>query len=300
MQVQSPPFLPLPVRDGIAPSYIWIPEGHWDNVFLFLQDHFPDVAAHTWRARLDKQEVVDQHGNVLIADSTVKRGMCIYYYREIENETPIPLHEEILFQDEHLLVVDKPHFLPVIPSGRFLQETLLVRLKKNTGLMDLTPIHRLDRETAGVMLFSHNPSTRGQYQSLFQRKSMAKTYHAVAKHLSELSFPLRHCSRMEEAEKFFVMREVNGIANSETLIDIKERRGENSLYQLQPVTGRKHQLRLHMSSLGAPIVNDAFYPVALPCKADDFSAPLQLLAKSIRFDDPLTGRERYFESRKSL
>lgn len=300
MQVQSPPFLPLPVRDGIAPSYIWIPEGHWDNVFRFLQDHFPDVAAHTWRARLDKQEVVDQHGNVLIADSTVKRGMCIYYYREIENETPIPLHEEILFQDEHLLVVDKPHFLPVIPSGRFLQETLLVRLKKNTGLMDLTPIHRLDRETAGVMLFSHNPSTRGQYQSLFQRKSMAKTYHAVAKHLSELSFPLRHCSRMEEAEKFFVMREVNGIANSETLIDVKERRGENSLYQLQPVTGRKHQLRLHMSSLGAPIVNDAFYPVALPCKADDFSAPLQLLAKSIRFDDPLTGRERYFESRKSL
>jgi tRNA pseudouridine32 synthase/23S rRNA pseudouridine746 synthase len=300
MQVQSPPFLPLPVRDGIAPSYIWIPEGHWDNVFRFLQDHFPDVAAHTWRARLDKQEVVDQHGNVLIADSTVKRGMCIYYYREIENETSIPFQEEILFQDEHLLVVDKPHFLPVIPSGRFLQETLLVRLKKNTGLMDLTPIHRLDRETAGVMLFSHNPSTRGQYQSLFQRKSMAKTYHAVAKHLSELSFPLRHCSRMEEAEKFFVMREVNGIANSETLIDVKERRGENSLYQLQPVTGRKHQLRLHMSSLGAPIVNDAFYPVALPCKADDFSAPLQLLAKSIRFDDPLTGRERYFESRKSL
>lgn len=300
MQVQSPPFLPLPVRDGIAPSYIWIPEGHWDNVFRFLQNHFPDVAAHTWRARLDKQEVVDQHGNVLIADSTVKRGMCIYYYREIENETPIPYHEEILFQDEHLLVVDKPHFLPVIPSGRFLQETLLVRLKKNTGLMDLTPIHRLDRETAGVMLFSHNPATRGQYQSMFQRKNMAKTYLAVAKHLSELSFPLRHCSRMEEAEKFFVMREVNGIANSETLIDIKERRGENSLYQLQPVTGRKHQLRLHMSSLGAPIVNDAFYPVALPCKADDFSAPLQLLAKSIRFDDPLTGRERYFESRKSL
>ncbi|MFZ2999507.1 MAG: pseudouridine synthase [Undibacterium umbellatum] len=300
MQVQSTPFLPLPVRDGIAPSYIWIPEGHWDNVFRFLQDHFPDVAAHTWRARLEKQEVVDQHGNVLIADSTVKRGMCIYYYREIENETSIPFQEEILFQDEHLLVVDKPHFLPVIPSGRFLQETLLVRLKKNTGLMDLTPIHRLDRETAGVMLFSHNPATRGQYQSMFQRKSMAKTYHAVAKHLSELSFPMRHCSRMEEAEKFFVMREVNGIANSETLIDIKERRGENSLYQLQPVTGRKHQLRLHMSNLGAPIVNDAFYPVALPCKADDFCAPLQLLAKSIRFDDPLTGRERYFESRKSL
>lgn len=300
MQAQPPLPLPLPVRDGIAPSYIWIPEGHWDNVFSFLQAHFPDVEANIWQARLDKQEVVDQHGVALLADSAVKRGMCIYYYREIENETPVPFHEEILFQDEHLLVVDKPHFLPVIPSGRFLRETLLVRLKKNTGLMDLTPIHRLDRETAGVMLFSHNPATRGQYQSLFQRKSMAKTYHAIAKHLPELVFPLRHRSRMEEADKFFVMREVAGMPNSETLIDIKERRGEYSLYQLQPVTGRKHQLRLHMSSLGAPILNDAFYPVALPCKADDFSAPLQLLAKSICFDDPLTGKQRYFESKKSL
>ncbi|MFZ6730816.1 pseudouridine synthase [Undibacterium sp. Ji42W] len=300
MQAQPPPSLPLPVRDGIAPSYIWIPEGHWDNVLSFLQTHFPDVDASTWQARLGRQEVVDQHGKVLLADSAVKRGMCIYYYREIENETPIPFHEEILFQDEHLLVVDKPHFLPVIPSGRFLRETLLVRLKKNTGLMDLTPIHRLDRETAGVMLFSHNPTTRGQYQSLFQRKSMTKTYYAVAKHLPELVFPLRHCSRMEEADKFFAMREVAGMANSETLLDIKERRGEYSLYQLQPVTGRKHQLRLHMSSLGAPILNDAFYPVALPCKADDFSAPLQLLAKSICFDDPITGQQRYFESKKSL
>jgi tRNA pseudouridine32 synthase/23S rRNA pseudouridine746 synthase len=298
MQAQPP--LPLPVRDGIAPSYIWIPEGDWDNVFSFLQAHFPDVEANIWQARLDKQEVVDQHGVALLADSAVKRGMCIYYYREIESETPVPFHEEILFQDEHLLVVDKPHFLPVIPSGRFLRETLLVRLKKNTGLMDLTPIHRLDRETAGVMLFSHNPVTRGQYQSLFQRKSMAKTYHAIAKHLPELVFPLRHRSRMEEADKFFVMREVAGMPNSETLIDIKERRGEYSLYQLQPVTGRKHQLRLHMSSLGMPILNDAFYPVALPCKADDFSAPLQLLAKSICFDDPLTGKQRYFESKKSL
>ncbi|MBI3728342.1 MAG: pseudouridine synthase [Burkholderiales bacterium] len=300
MQVQSPQPLPLPVRDGIAPSYIWIPEGHWDNVFSFLQDHFPDVGASTWQARLDKQEVVDQQGKVLLADSMVRRGMCIYYYREIENETPIPFHEEILFQDEHLLVVDKPHFLPVTPSGRFLRETLLVRLKKDTGLTDLTPIHRLDRETAGVMLFSHNPATRGQYQSMFQRKSMAKTYHAIAKHLPELAFPLRHYSRMEEAEKFFVMCEVAGIANSETLVNIKERRGEHSLYQLQPVTGRKHQLRLHMSSLGAPILNDAFYPAALPCKADDFSAPLQLLAKSICFDDPITGQQRYFESKKSL
>lgn len=291
---------PLPVRDGIAPSYIWIPEGHWDNVLRFLKDHFPDISASTWEARLQKHEVVDQAGKVLNCDSVVKRGMCIFYYRELENETPIPFHEEILFRDEHLLVVDKPHFLPVTPSGRFLHETLLVRLKKSTGLADLSPIHRLDRETAGVMLFSHNPATRGLYQSLFQRKLMHKTYHAFAAHLPHLQFPLRYCSRMEDAEKFFIMRETAGPANSETLVDILERHGEYSLYQLQPVTGRKHQLRLHMSSLGAPILNDDFYPVALPCKGDDFSAPLQLLAKSIWFEDPITGARRYFESKIAL
>ena len=298
--MQAPPTPPLPLRDGIAPSYIWIPEGHWDNAFHFLQEQFPDVAASTWQARLARQEVVDQHGHVLLAGSTVRRGMCIYYYRELENETTIPFQEEILFQDAHLLVVDKPHFLPVTPSGRFLHQTLLVRLKKSTGLSDLTPIHRLDRETAGVMLFSHNAETRGQYQSMFQRKTMSKTYHALAAHLPGLQFPLRHCSRMEEAEKFFVMRETAGQPNSETLVNILERRDEYSLYQLQPITGKKHQLRLHMSSLGAPIVNDSFYPLALACKADDYTSPLQLLAKTIAFDDPLTGQRRHFESNKSL
>ncbi|MFZ6657634.1 RluA family pseudouridine synthase [Undibacterium sp. TJN19] len=291
---------PLPVRDGVAPSYIWLPEGQWDNALSFLLEQFPDVAASTWQARLNKNEVVDAQGKTLQASSPVRRGMCIYYYRELENETPIPFTEQILFQDEHLLVVDKPHFLPVIPSGRFLHETLLVRLKKKTGLLDLTPMHRLDRETAGVILFSHNPETRGQYQSLFQGKQMHKTYHALAPHLADLQFPMLYRSRMEEAKKFFVMQEVTGAANSETHIDILERRGDHSLYQLQPVTGRKHQLRLHMASLGAAIVNDAFYPVALACKGDDFEHPLQLLAKSISFDDPVTGSKRYFASQQSL
>ena len=291
---------PLPVRDGVAPSYIWLPEGQWDNAMSFLLEQFPDVAASTWQARLNKNEVVGAQGQVLQASSPVRRGMCIYYYRELEDETPIPFTEQILFQDEHLLVVDKPHFLPVIPSGRFLHETLLVRLKKRSGLLDLTPIHRLDRETAGVILFSHNPQTRGQYQSLFQSKQMSKTYHALAPHLADFQFPMVYRSRMEEAKKFFVMQEVTGAANSETHIDILERRGDHSLYQLQPVTGRKHQLRLHMASLGAAIVNDAFYPVALACKGDDFEHPLQLLAKSISFDDPITGSKRFFASQQSL
>ncbi|AZP13074.1 pseudouridine synthase [Undibacterium parvum] len=296
MQFKSP----LPIRDGVAASYLWLPEGHWNNMLEFLLMQFPDVLEATWRQRMEKHELLDMHGNALQANSVAKRGMCIFYYRELEAETLIPFEERILHQDQHLLVVDKPHFLPVTPGGRFLHETLLVRLKKKLGLEHLTPIHRLDRETAGVILFSCEPSSRGNYQSLFQQRTIQKTYHALAPHLPELHFPLIHRSHMLESEQFFVMQEGLGVANSETAIDIIDRRGELSLYQLQPSTGKKHQLRVHLASLGAPIVNDSFYPVALPCKADDFSMPLKLLAKAIAFTDPISAKLRYFESQQSL
>ena len=296
MQVKPP----LPIRDGVAPSYLWLPEGRWDNMMHFLIEQFPDVLTSTWLARMAKHEVLDAHGASLNAESVAKRGMCIYYYRELEDETPIPFEEIILFKDAHLLVVDKPHFLPVTPGGRFLHETLLVRLKKKLGLENLSPIHRLDRETAGVMLFSHQPASRGKYQSLFQERSIRKIYHALAPHLDNIQLPLIYQSRMTEAEKFFVMREEPGAANSTTTIDIIERRDALSLYELTPTTGRKHQLRVHLASLGAPILNDTFYPVALPCRGDDFSAPLKLLAKSIAFVDPITGENRYFQSERCL
>ena len=296
MQVKSP----LPMRDGVAPSYLWLPEGRWDNMLHFLSEQFPDIPTSTWLARMAKHEVLDAHGASLNAESLAKRGMCIYYYRELDDEAPIPFDEIILFQDAHLLVVDKPHFLPVTPSGRFLHETLLVRLKKKLGLENLSPIHRLDRETAGVMLFSLQLASRGKYQSLFQARSIKKIYHALAPHLDNIQLPLIYQSRMTEAEKFFVMQEELGAPNSTTTIDIIERRGAFSLYELTPTTGKKHQLRVHLASLGAPILNDSFYPVALPCKGDDYSAPLKLLAKSIAFVDPITDENRYFQSERSL
>lgn len=292
---------PLPMRDGVAPSYLYLPDGDWVHMIGFLVERFPDVSEAAWRERMARGDVVDGDGQPLRPDSRFRRGMRIFYYRELEApETPIPFKEEILHMDQHLVVVDKPHFLPMIPTGRFLHETLLVRLKKTLGEEDLTPIHRLDRETAGVVIFSRNAASRGTYQSMFQKRVIDKEYEALAPRLPDAQFPFSYRSRMVDGDKFFLMKEVPGAPNSETLIDVIEHRGALTLYRLYPHTGRKHQLRLHLSSLGIPIVNDAFYPVALPCKQDDVSQPLQLLARAISFIDPISGEWREFRSRRTL
>ena len=245
-------------------------------------------------------EVVDGQGRPLQPETPYREGMRIFYYRELEAETPIPFEETILYQDAHLLVVDKPHFLPVTPSGRFLHETLLVRLKRSTGLTHLSPIHRLDRETAGIVVFSIQPGSRGLYQALFRERTVSKVYEALAPHLPEVNFPFSYRSRLERGEAFFRSEETTGEPNTETHIDVLQRHGDLTRYELRPVTGKKHQLRVHMAALGAPILNDTFYPQALPCKGDDFSQPLQLLARSLSFTDPVSGELRQFSSTRQL
>lgn len=291
---------PLPIVDGVAPSYVWLPAGDWPDLLTFLIQRFPAIPAATWVARMESGQVADANGVRLSSMTPYQHGGRIYYYRALEAETPIPFEEVILYQDARLLVVDKPHFLPVIPAGRFLHETLLVRLKKKTGLSELSPIHRLDRETAGVMMFSLDIATRGAYQSLFQQRLVSKVYEALAPTMPQLNFPLIHRSRMVEGTPFFRMEEVDGEPNSETQIDLIAHREENSLYRLQPLTGKKHQLRVHMAALGMPIVNDIFYPTINPCKGDDWSSPLKLLAKSISLKDPVSGQQLVFESNRTL
>jgi tRNA pseudouridine32 synthase/23S rRNA pseudouridine746 synthase len=242
-----------------------------------------------------KGQVVDETGRRLDPATAYRVGACIFYYRELESEGAIPFVEHVLYQDEHILVADKPHFLPVIPSGRFLHETLLVRLRKQRR-ENLVPVHRLDRETAGVVLFSVNPGTRGHYTSLFRNRKVRKVYEALAPTLEDASFPTTRRTRIVRGEPFFRMKEVEGEANSETHISSLSNLGHVTLYQLVPITGRKHQLRLHLAALGIPVINDKLYPAMSPSDDDDFSRPLKLLAKSLSFQDPLTGRQHYFES----
>lgn len=247
-----------------------------------------------------KGEVMDETGRRVDPRTSYRAGACIFYYRELEDEKVIPFVEQVLYQDEHILVADKPHFLPVIPAGRFLHQTLLVRLRKNYKLKDLAPIHRLDRETAGVVLFSVNARTRNDYTSLFRNRKVRKVYEALAPTLDAARFPTTRRSRIERGEPFFRMKEVPGEANSATEVSRINNLGSHSLYHLVPVTGRKHQLRLHLAGLGIPIINDKLYPAINRSDTDDFSSPLKLLAKSISFQDPLTGQEHYFESGTKL
>lgn len=289
----------LPTRHGISPSCVWLPREPHTLLLNFLSTRFHEIPRATWITRLEQGLVLDKQGVAFQIDSLYVADQHIYYYRNIENELPIPFNETVLYQDEHLLVADKPHFLPVIPSGKYVQETLLTRLKNKLGLDDLAPIHRIDRETAGLVLFSVNPATRDAYQTLFRERTIHKTYEAIAPFRENLIMPMTYQSRMIKGEPFFRMKEVDGEANSETRLEILERHGHFARYQLSPITGKQHQLRVHLAALSIPILYDPFYPELHDWK-EDYRKPLQLLAKQINFIDPVTGKHHHFTSERTL
>ena len=290
----------LPTRCGVSPSCVGLPASNWPTITDFLLERFPAIARGVWLARMAAGEVVDEHGEPVTATRPYRGHIRVYYYRALPDEPRVPFEAKVLFQDAHLVVADKPHFLPVTPSGHYLQETLLVRLKNLLGIADLIPIHRIDRETAGLVMFAVQPAERDAYQGLFRDKLVRKHYQAVAPWRAELAFPQVRRSRIVEDEPFFRQREVDGPANSETQIDVLEVRGAQALYALSPVTGKKHQLRVHMNALGLPIVGDRMYPPVAHTPDDNFSQPLQLLAQSIEFTDPVTGQLRRFDSELAL
>jgi tRNA pseudouridine32 synthase/23S rRNA pseudouridine746 synthase len=280
----------LPPRDGLGPARVRLRDG--GVVLDELHARFGDQAS----AKVLAGEVVDADGALIDAATKLPAGAHVYLYRELPDEVPVPFDIPVLYRDDDIVVVEKPHFLATMPRGRHVAQTATLRLRRELDLPELSPAHRLDRLTAGVLLFTARREVRGAYQTLFARGEVRKSYLARADVDPELEFPRVVSSRIIKRRGQLQAVEEPGEPNAETLI---EHLGAG-LYRLSPRTGRTHQLRVHMSSLRLPILGDPLYPNVIDVAPDDFSTPLQLLAYSLEFEDPITGCDRSFVATRPL
>lgn len=267
------------------------------TVLEYLIIKFPYVGEQLWRQRMADGKVHFHDGSLLTTQSLFQPQQRIYYYREVESEPSIPFKETILFQDQHILVAYKPHFLAVTPGGIYVNECLQNRLRRSTGIEHLQALHRLDRVTAGLVMFSVNPDTRHHYHHLFETRLIHKTYQAVAKtndNQTLIGQQWEVKNRIVQSEPRFRMCVADGVANSHSVIRCLQQSTHQALFELNPVSGKTHQLRVHMQALGWPILNDKYYPQLQPLSVDNYSAPLQLLAKELQFTDPMTQHPRHF------
>jgi len=273
------------------------------TVFEYLLIKFPYIDANIWQQRIQHGKVHYHDGSLIDMQSPFQSQQRIYYYREVEGESIIPFKEAILFQNQHILIAYKPHFLPVTPGGGFVNECLQTRLRRHTGLDSLQALHRLDRVTAGLVMFSVNPDSRSLYHKLFEKQAVHKTYQAIANISKDVDLTGREWevkNRLEASEPRFTMCITKGKANSHSIIKCTQQTTQQALFELSPITGKTHQLRVHMQSLGWPILNDKYYPHLQPLSADNYSAPLQLLAKELKFIDPITQQLRHFHYDSNL
>ncbi|OZD64774.1 pseudouridylate synthase [Rhodococcus sp. 05-340-1] len=274
-------------------------DGTWLTVREFLTATEFRIPPHRIDAMFDADEIVDMAGPIPF-DAPYVPGEAVWFHRDLPSETVVPFDISIVYRDDALLVIDKPHFLPTIPRGGHILQTALVRLRLELDLPQLVPAHRLDRVTAGLVLFVIDPTLRGAYQTLFQDRQVRKEYEAVALHDPTLTLPTVVRSRIVSEKGQFTAHQVDGEPNAHTTVELLEHRDGLGRYRLTPLTGRTHQLRLHMNSLGVPILGDDLYPTATGRAVDDFTNPLQLLSSAIEFTDPISKAVRRFETGLSL
>ena len=291
----------MPPRDGVDATRVVLRAGPESTIGECLRatTSLASLTDEQLAARASAGEIVDSDGIPVALDARARLNQSVFLYRDLPDETPIPFDLPILYIDDNIVVVDKPHFLATMPRGRHVTETALVRLRRSLGNDAVSPAHRLDRLTAGVLLFTLRPEVRAAYQELFAQRIAAKEYRALAPVVDDV--PVTVTDRIEKTAGDLRARVVDGEVNAISDIELLGTTSAGGIYRLVPHTGRTHQLRLHMASIGAPIVDDPLYPDVRPELAElpdrgDFSRPLRLVAQVLEFDDPITGERRRFES----
>lgn len=256
-----------------------------------LPDHV-DVADMLARACF-----VDEAGAVVHAEDPFVPHRFVWFHRDLRDEPEVTAAIHVVHRDERLVVVDKPAFLSSIPRGRHVMQSVVVRLRAELDLPELSPLHRLDRVTSGLLMLATEARWRGPYQTLFEHRAVHKTYWALAPLRDDLTFPVvvrNHIRKDRGSWQAVVVPDAP--VNAETRIELASTVDGFGVYRLTPRTGRTHQLRVHMLGLGIPIVDDPLYPEVLEVDVDDFSRPLQLLAGELAFTDPVDGSARTFRS----
>ncbi|MFH8801655.1 RluA family pseudouridine synthase [Streptomyces sp. NPDC017936] len=298
-----PPPSPLPQRDGVDPVRVRLPgEGNWATVREHLLERFGAARADLVEGMFAAGRIVAADGRAVAPDAAYRPGMFVWFHRERAPEEPVPFPLEVVYRDDHIVVADKPHFLATTPRGSHVAETALARLRRELDLPALGAAHRLDRLTAGLVLFTVRPEERGAYQTLFRDRRVRKGYEAVAPYDPALALPVTVRSRIVKERGSLTAREVPGEPNAVSRVELLAHRPDGlARYRLTPRTGQTHQLRVHMAALGVPILGDPLYPeVAGPVPAGDFRRPLQLLARELEFTDPVTGAAHRLRSGRTL
>ncbi|MEU1025341.1 RluA family pseudouridine synthase [Streptomyces sp. NPDC005904] len=296
------PPAPLPQREGVDPVRVRLPaDGAWPTV----RDHLVErlsAGPGVIDAMLPDGRIVGADGVPVASDAPYAPGAFVWFHRDLPPEVPVPFALDVVHRDEHIVVVDKPHFLATMPRGGHVTQTALARLRTDLGIPALSAAHRLDRLTAGLLLFTVRPDERGAYQTLFRDRRVHKEYEAIAPHDPEVPLPRTVRSHIVKERGVLAAYEVEDAEpNSESRVELVEVRGGLGRYRLTPHTGRTHQLRVHMNALGLPILGDPLYPVVTgPVAPDDFRRPLQLLARVLEFTDPVTGHPHRFVSGRTL
>ena len=289
------------ILSELIPSKVWLPKVSDHHTTLsFLQNKFPQIPPEIWVERMKQGKIQTLDKQIIKLNSSYIGDRHIIYFREIKNEKKIPFKENILYEDENIILVDKPHFLPVHPAGSFVKETLVHRLRTAHNNKEIAPLHRIDRLTAGLILFSKREKVRKHYQTLFENRLVQKTYHAISSKIPKNKTEWHIKNRIEAGEPWFTSRISSGVSNSESYVNLIDQNTTLAKFSLSPVSGKKHQLRVHLSHVGFPILNDPLYPTVKENLNDEYNKPLQLLAKELSFTDPLSGKMHQFESQLKL